>query len=70
MVRPTFEFSLVSFKECLLKEIYDILHVSFENFAENVKRALGRPRHRWEYNIEMYLKEEIQYGCVNWMSLQ
>jgi hypothetical protein len=21
------------------------------------KRTLGRPRHRWEYNIKMYLRE-------------
>jgi hypothetical protein len=26
------------------------------------KRPLGRPRHRWEDNIEKYVKEAGQYG--------
>ena len=32
------------------------------------KRPLGRPRHRWEDNIKMYVKE---VGCDagNWMGL-
>jgi hypothetical protein len=32
------------------------------------KRPLGRPRHRWEDNIEMYLQE---VGCrgVDWIEL-
>ena len=32
------------------------------------KRPLGRPRHRWEDNIKMYLKE---VGCVpgHWITL-
>jgi len=30
------------------------------------KRPLGRPRHRWEDNIKMYLKE-IGYEGVNWI---
>jgi len=27
------------------------------------KRPLGRPRHRWEDNIKMYLQE---MGCGSW----
>jgi hypothetical protein len=30
------------------------------------KRPLGRPRHRWEDNIKMYLKG-IGYEGVNWI---
>jgi len=32
------------------------------------KRPLGRPRHRWEDNIRMYLRE-VRFGCVDWMEL-
>ena len=32
------------------------------------KRPLGRPRHRWEDNIEMDL-EEVGRGCGDWMEL-
>ena len=32
------------------------------------KRPLGRPKHRWEDNIEMYL-EEVGRGCGDWMEL-
>ena len=32
------------------------------------KRPLGRPRHRWEHNIEMDL-QEVGYGCVSWIDL-
>ena len=32
------------------------------------KRPLGRPRCRWEDNINMYL-EEVGRGCVDWMEL-
>ena len=31
------------------------------------KRPLGRPRRRWEYNIEMDL--EVGRGCEDWMEL-
>jgi hypothetical protein len=30
------------------------------------KRPVGRPRHRWEDNIKMYLKK-IGYGAVDWI---
>jgi hypothetical protein len=33
---------------------------------ENLKRPLGRSRHRWEYNIEMDLKE-IVLDSVDWI---
>ena len=32
------------------------------------KRPLGRPRRRWEDNIEMDL-QEVGGGCVDWMEL-
>ena len=32
------------------------------------KRPLGRPRHRWEYNIKMNL-QEVGGGGGNWMEL-
>ena len=32
------------------------------------KRPLGRPRHRWEDNIKMYL-QEVGGGCEDWMEL-
>ena len=32
------------------------------------KRPLGRPRRRWEDNIEMDL-QEIVYGGMDWMEL-
>ena len=32
------------------------------------KRPLGRPRRRWEDNIEMDL-EEVGRGCGDWMKL-
>jgi hypothetical protein len=32
------------------------------------RRPLGRPRHRWEDNIRMDLRE-VKCGCVNWMEL-
>ena len=32
------------------------------------KRALGRPRRRWEDNIKMDL-QEVGRGCVDWMGL-
>jgi hypothetical protein len=32
------------------------------------KRPLGRPRHRWEDNIMMYL-QEVGYGCMDWIEL-
>ena len=33
-----------------------------------VKRPLGRPRRRWEDNINMDL-EEVGRGCGDWMEL-
>jgi hypothetical protein len=32
------------------------------------KRPLGRPRHRWEYNIKMDL-QEVQCGGMDWINL-
>ena len=32
------------------------------------KKPLGRPRHRWEYNIKMDL-QEVGEGCWDWMEL-
>jgi hypothetical protein len=32
------------------------------------KRPLGRPRHRWEDNIEMDL-QEVGCGCMDWIGL-
>jgi len=32
------------------------------------KRLLGRPRHRWEYNIKMDL-QEVGCGGVDWINL-
>jgi hypothetical protein len=32
------------------------------------KKPLGRPRRRWEYNIEMDLRE-IGWGCMDWIDL-
>jgi len=32
------------------------------------KRPLGRPRHRWENNIKMDLKE-VGCGGINWIDL-
>jgi len=32
------------------------------------KRPLGRPRHRWEDNIKMYL-QEVGGGCGDWIEL-
>ena len=32
------------------------------------KRPLGRPRHRWEDNIKMDLKE-VGCGCKDWIEL-
>ena len=32
------------------------------------KRPLGRPRHRWEDNIKMYLSE-VGCGCMDWIKL-
>jgi hypothetical protein len=32
------------------------------------KRPLGRPRHRWEYNIKAYL-QELGCGVMGWIEL-
>jgi hypothetical protein len=32
------------------------------------KRPLGRPRHRWEDNIKLHLRE-IGFNGVNWIQL-
>ena len=33
-----------------------------------VKRPMGRPKHRWEDNIKMEL-QEVGRGCGDWMEL-
>ena len=32
------------------------------------KRPLGRPRHKWEDNIQMDL-QEVEYGGLDWIDL-
>jgi hypothetical protein len=32
------------------------------------KRPLGRPKHRWENNIKMYL-QEVGCGSLDWIEL-
>jgi hypothetical protein len=32
------------------------------------RKPLGRPKHRWEVNITMDLRE-VRCGCVDWMEL-
>jgi hypothetical protein len=32
------------------------------------KRRLGRPRHRWDYNIKMDL-QKVRCGGMNWIEL-
>jgi hypothetical protein len=32
------------------------------------KRPLGRPRHRWEVNIKIYLRG-IEWGAIDWIDL-
>jgi hypothetical protein len=33
------------------------------------KRPLGRPRHRWEDDIRMDLREVVWEGVVDWIQL-
>jgi hypothetical protein len=37
-------------------------------YDEEGKRPLGRPRHRWEDNMKMDLRE-IEWGGMNWINL-
>ena len=37
-------------------------------FKPEGKRLLGRPRRRWENNIQMHL-HEVEWGCMNWVDL-
>jgi hypothetical protein len=46
-----------------LRKVYAILVGKPEG-----KRPLGRPKHRWEGNIRMYLKE-ISWEGVDWIHL-
>jgi hypothetical protein len=32
------------------------------------RRPLGRPRHRWEDNIKMYL-QEVGWGSMGWIDM-
>jgi hypothetical protein len=32
------------------------------------RRPLGRPRHRWEDNIKIYL-QEVGWGCMEWIDM-
>jgi len=34
------------------------------------KRLLGRPRHRWKYNIKMGLRESRCEDGFNWLSIE
>jgi hypothetical protein len=43
-----------------------IYRVLVEQHYEN--RPLGRPRHRWEDHIKMYL-QEMGYGGTDWIEL-
>jgi hypothetical protein len=45
------------------RDVYRILMGKAER-----KRPLGRPRHRWEDNIRMYL-QKVRCGCVDWIGL-
>jgi len=45
------------------KGVYKVLMGKSEG-----RRPLGRPRHRWEDNIRMDLRE-VGYGCVDWMEI-
>jgi len=36
--------------------------------GETRERPLGRPRHRWEDNIKLDLKE-VGCGCMDWIKL-
>jgi hypothetical protein len=44
--------------------------VSLQNIREKsgVKRPLGRPRRRWEYNVKMGL-QELGCGGMDWIEL-
>jgi hypothetical protein len=42
------------------------MHTIF--WSENLKGPLGRPRHRWEDNIGMDLRE-IEWESVDWIPL-
>jgi hypothetical protein len=43
------------------------MHIGFVGKPE-CKRALGKPRRRWEDNIKMGLRE-IRWGDMNWIHL-
>jgi hypothetical protein len=43
------------------------MHTVFVGKPEG-ERPLGRPRHRWDNNIEMVLRE-IGCGLTNWINL-
>jgi hypothetical protein len=32
------------------------------------KNPLERPRHRWEYNIKLYL-QEVEWGGMDWIDM-
>jgi hypothetical protein len=55
----------VGYVECVedIRNAYKILVTEPEE-----KRPLGRPRHRWEDDIRMDLKE-IGWGSVDWIHL-
>jgi hypothetical protein len=44
------------------------MHIGFWLGMPEGKRPLGRPRHRWEDNIRMGLRE-IGWGGMNWIDL-
>jgi hypothetical protein len=44
------------------------MHIGFWLESLREKRPLGRPRHRWEDNIRMDLRE-IGWGAMDWIDL-
>ena len=59
-------------EETNIKQLTDTKSLSFyTRYVEDIpegKSSLGRPRRRWEDNIEMDLKE-VGGGCKDWMEL-
>jgi hypothetical protein len=44
------------------------IYIFRNSILQNPKRPLGRPRHRWEDNIKMDLKE-VGCGGMDWIEL-
>jgi hypothetical protein len=43
---------------------------TYRALVENPERSrpLGKPRHKWEYNIKLDLRE-VGWGCIDWIDL-